>query len=186
MANPKGIRQTPATSGKTSRKSSRNAVPQGGKRFLVMAPCCVHDAMHCSENNITLIIIIMPASSSACSAPLRSTSVTSQRSLPLHATTQYCASERRRKKEMQKPSVQRLLQYFKLLSMVAGAIGLRDIELGIYIYIYTYVKDIRRSTSPIAILIQAANWAPRGRRGSTLQGSQGLGMHSMQDSGHGD
>ena len=56
----------------------------------------------------------------------------------------------------------------------------------IYIYVYTYVKDIRRSTSPIAILIQAANWAPRGRRGSTLQGSQGLGMHSMQDSGHGD
>ena len=48
------------------------------------------------------------------------------------------------------------------------------------------MKDIRRSTSPIAILIQAANWAPRGRRGSTLQGSQGLGMHSMQDSGHGD
>ena len=34
-----------------------------------------------------------------------------------------------------------------------------------YIHIYTYVKDIRRSTSPIAILIQAANWAPRGRRG---------------------
>ena len=89
---------------------------------------------------------------------------------------------------MQKESVQRLLQYFQRLTMVAGAIGLRDIELGIYIYvyIYTYVKDIRRSTSPIAILIQAANWAPRGRRGSTLQGSQGLGMHSMQDSGHGD
>ena len=40
---------------------------------------------------------------------------------------------------MQKPSVQRLLQYFKLLSMVAGAIGLRDIELGVCIYVYTYI-----------------------------------------------
>ena len=40
---------------------------------------------------------------------------------------------------MQKESVQRLLQYFQRLTMVAGAIGLRDIELGVCIYVYTYI-----------------------------------------------
>ena len=133
-----------------------------------------------------IIIIIMPATSSACSAPLRSTSVTSQRSLPLHATTQYCASERRRKKEMQKPSVQRLLQYFKLLSMVAGAIGLRDIELGIYIYIYIYVRErypkvnithshfdsSRELGTPRAA--RAARWAARPQRQPRGAGPQQL------------